>query len=99
MSSPRWFAFATAYLTKTATGVTACARWKGRMILPAWQRSYGGGIRVCCLKHGEQMLTRQNSHRRMPQTHWSGSKVAHASRLQEKGTRKPEARATSGFRT
>src|SRR5215813_12021046 len=99
MSSPRWFVFATACLTKTATGVTACARWKGRMILPAWQRSCGGGIRVCCLKHGEQMLTQQNSHRKMLSKLRGGSKVAHASRLQEKGTRKPEARATSGCRT
>src|SRR6476619_4456039 len=97
MSSPRWFVFATACLTKTATGVTACARWKGRMILPAWQKSCGGGIRVCCLKHGEQTLTRQNSHRRMRQTPLDGLKVAHASRLREGRTRKPEARATLDY--
>src|SRR5262249_24885330 len=69
---PRWFVSAMEFRIKTITGVTACALWKGRMILPAWPRSCDGGIHESCLKREPQILTQRNFRRKML---WKQSRV------------------------
>ena len=59
----------------------------------------GGGIRGFCLKPERQIPTQRNFRRKMRQMPLDGLKVAHASRLREGRTRKPEARATLDYPT
>ena len=51
------------------------------MILPAWQRSLGGAIRVCCCRRGKRIRMRRSFPRRTPGKRWNGGRVAQASRL------------------